>query len=144
MYIKFILLIQLFLIIQDTNAYITSHSRLFANVEIFDCEPCAHPFQDLHIIGTYSASPCLHVGQPLFKWPQIVTTKESNKTVKKCKVPIDIRSNDFSFDFESGIAFAKYRVCFIRQHNWVIQYDYMCTKFDNWKRSSIEIRHKVY
>lgn len=126
-------------IINCVNAYVNSHSRNFADIKKFNCNPCAHLFSDLLITGAQSALPCIHSGQPLFKWPTNV-----NSLSNKCKIPTDIRSNDFSFDLESGIVFAKYRVCFLRQHKWLIHYEFKCTKLENWKRSTIEFRHKVF
>lgn len=132
MFIKFILIF----VINCINGYYNNSNQLqdLGKIKLFNCKPCAHL---LSVVIMQNSSPCIQTNQLLFKWP-------NKKIFNKCKIPIDIYSNNFLFNLESGNVYAKHQICFLRQNKYIIHYKFKCTKFDKWKRSSIIIRHKVF
>uniref|UniRef100_A0A1I7ZMK7 Cadherin-like protein n=1 Tax=Steinernema glaseri TaxID=37863 RepID=A0A1I7ZMK7_9BILA len=81
-----------------------------------------------------SRSPCLHAGQTVFEWPKNSTSP--------CGTPEWFHSDDLSFDPQSGLTFAKHRVCFYSRI-WEPHYLFKC-KNGKAKASRLRVGHTIY
>ncbi|KAI6229219.1 hypothetical protein M3Y95_00508200 [Aphelenchoides besseyi] len=106
----------------------------FATVDDkFVCRPCLRPLDGIRLELPESHPPCVHAGQPVISWPQS----------SKCSRIFEFDSDDLSLDLESGLAFAKRRVCFYRS-DWTIFYRYKCSDQTVERHSSLRIEHQRF
>lgn len=110
------------------------NKNLIATIESYECFPCIDIKKELLIGLPASHSPCLKEGQPIFKWP--------NSSEKGCSPPKKLYSKQFDYDVNSGIAFAKYFICFYTKE-WKISYKILCNSSSKMTSNSIRIFHEV-
>lgn len=112
--------------------FVFSNYQLIGNIESYECFFCIE-LKKGYLLGLpASHSPCLHGGQPIFKWP--------NSSFSACKAPEKIYSKDFDYDTYSGLVFAKYPICFYDK-DWKINYKFKCNL--KWKNNYIRVFHEV-